>query len=146
MSGEKPRVFSDKPPSDDFMDAVRSGGSIVTDCEACGRVFFEDDESAGDWEDGELEKLRQNAKTNPDKYFAMDRVETADIDGKHIVVNCPCNYLTRLEQWIWSHRRIIATYISKRAQAAAERALEDEAESHFLEENVNLLDGYEKGI
>ena len=59
------------PPSEDFITAVTGGGSIVTDCDLCGRTCFEDSEYAGDWEEGELERLRENADKQPDKYVAL---------------------------------------------------------------------------
>jgi hypothetical protein len=133
-------VFSYEPASDDFMDAVRRGGGIVRECEACGRTCFEDDEHAGDWENGELERLRDNALKEPDRYVAMSRVESGYLGGKEVVVNCPCNFLKKYEDFIWGHRHIIATYIAKRAKEKAEAALEDEAQAEFLQENVSLVD------
>jgi len=126
------------PPSDDFMDAVTSGGSIVADCELCGRTVFEDDERAGDWELGELERLRENADKEPDKYvgFTDRSVGTGHIDGKQVVTNCLCNGLRRFENFIWSHRHIIADYVAKRARRIAESACHDEGQAEFLKENV----------
>lgn len=133
-------IFSTEPPSDDFMDAVRDGGGIRRTCEACGRECFEDDESAGDWETGELEGLRKRAEERPNECVAMDRVEAGSIGGKDIVVNCPCNFLRKYEDFIWSHRHIAAKYIAKRAKQRAEAACEDEAEAEFMAENVEQMD------
>jgi hypothetical protein len=121
------------------MDSVRTGSGLVRDCEACGRTCFDDDEYAGDWEKNELETLRDNALKEPDRYIAMCRVESGCLGGKEVVVNCPCNYLKKYEDFIWSHRRIIARYVAKRAKDRAEVAFEDEAQAEFLQENVNLM-------
>lgn len=124
-------------PSDAFMDAVRDGSTLVSDCELCGRVCFEDNELAGDWDVGELEKLRQGVKEQPDKYIPMDRVEVGDIGDKHVVVNCPCGKLSEYEKFIWSHRHLIARYISARAKARAESAVADEQEAEELQDDVD---------
>lgn len=135
----KPKIFDSTPPSDEFMDAVRYGSGIVRECEACGRICFEDDESAGSWEEGELERLRENAVKDPDKYLAMDRVESGRMNGKEVVVNCPCNFLKKYEDFIWAYRHVIAKYIAVRAKQQAEEAYHDEAEAEFLEENVEQI-------
>jgi len=129
-----------KEPSDEFMDAVRSGSSIRRVCSLCGRTCFEDDPTAGDWEKDELEELRENAEKYPDKYVALPRVETGVIDGKDVVVNCPCNNLRKYEDWIWAHRHIIARYIAKIAQHKAEEAYSDEAEAEALHEGVTSFE------
>ena len=135
----KPKIFDSMPPSDEFMDAVREGGGIRRQCEACGRECFEDDEGAGSWEEGELENLRKKAEKNPDQYVAMARVESGTMNGKEVVVNCPCNFLKKYEDFIWAHRHVIAKYIAVRAKQRAEKAYHDEAEAEFLEENAEFL-------
>jgi len=131
-----------KPPSEDFVAVVATGGGIVADCELCGRTLFEDDELAGDWEDGELERLRERAEKDPDKCigFADQSVSTGYIGGKYVVTNCPCNGLRHYEDFIWSHRRLIADYIERRAKRIAEAAYDDEARAEFLKENVEDRD------
>jgi hypothetical protein len=124
-------------PSDDFMDAVRDGSTLVSTCELCGRECFEDNEHAGDWEPSELETLRKGAKEQPDKYIPMGRVEIGNIAGKHVVVNCPCGKLKSYEDFFWSHRHMIARYISARAKARAEEAVSDEQEAEELQDDVD---------
>jgi hypothetical protein len=84
--------------------------------------------------------LREKAKENPNQYVAMNRPEIGRMGGKDIVVNCPCNYLKKYEDFIWGHRGVIARYISKRAKQQAEAAYEDEAQAEFLKENVERMD------
>ena len=125
-------------PSDDFQDAVTGGGSIVADCGLCGRTVFEDDRHAGDWEEGELEGLRDKTEKEPDKYvgFGARSVGTGYINNIQVVTNCPCNGLRPYENFIWNHRRIISDYIAKRTKRIAEAAYDDEAQAEFLQENV----------
>lgn len=128
------------PPSDIFVDAVTDSSGIVSTCELCGRTLFEDDERAGGWEDGELERLRQRAKEEPDKVIPMDTVRTGQIGGKHVVTNCPCHGLRGYEDFIWVHRHIISQYISVKTEQIAQAAYDDEAEAEFLKDNVARQD------
>lgn len=115
--------------SDDFIEAFRSGtGSIRGTCEWCGREFFEDNRHAGDWDEGELEKLRERAAID-DKIVAMDTVSFGHIDGKQFVMGCPClaSNIGKYEGFVWNHRKQIAEYIQKRVKTLVEQVLRDEA-------------------
>lgn len=138
---EKSKKKEWAPPSEEFVDTVTGGGGIVADCDFCGRTLFEDFERAGDWEEGELEGLREKAEKEPDKYVGFDhQVRTGYIDGKQVVTNCPCHGLTQYESFIWQHRQIISEYITKKAQKIASAAYKDEAEAEFLKENIEQED------
>jgi hypothetical protein len=126
--------------SKEFRDAVRVGSTIRATCGLCGRECFEDSKTAGTWEEGELEELRQKAHDYPDKFIAMEYVETGVIDGKEVVVNCPCNMLHHSEEWIWKHRHIIARYLAAITKKKAEEAYTEEAEAEELETSVALVD------
>lgn len=126
---------SNDQPSEAFEEAVSTGGGIVATCEHCKRVHFEDDERAGDFEEGELERLRAEAKADPDKTIANGGVRTGEIDGCTVVIGCPCNALRKYEDWIWNHRRLIATYLPKRAKD--EKAVADLA--YALMEDLEKL-------
>ena len=126
-------------PSEEFIEAFRAGiGSIRAECEFCGRECFEDDEHAGDWEDGELEKLRERAQSQPDKCVAMDTVSLGMLDGKRFVMGCPClaDKIRPYENFIWSHRRQIAEYVHKRVKIVVESAIEDEVAAEHLNDNL----------
>jgi hypothetical protein len=118
--------FSKIPPSLEFIEALSGGGHMVADCELCGRVCFEDSEIAGDWEEGELEKLREGVRTEPDKYIPMDSVHSVEIGGKTGIVGCTCNGLRQYEDFIWGYRRVIMKFISAKIKTIVEEALEDE--------------------
>jgi hypothetical protein len=69
--------------------------------------------SFGDYEEGELEGLRAKAKENPDLYMEMgdEFTSTGDIAGSVYAVDCRCNGLRKYEDFIWSHRHMILTYL-----------------------------------
>lgn len=114
-------------PSEMMEDAFRDGvGTSDATCELCGRHVFGGDGTLG-YEDGELESLRKKAEKEPDKYHEVscDGVSLGTIDGKQIVLGCPCNLLRRYEDWIWNHRCKIVKYIKARTLARLNNAKEE---------------------
>ena len=105
-------------PSPEFEMAVGHAGTASILCELCGRTNF----CEGDWqhfEEGELEKLRQNAEEKPDEYFEhvdCDSISWGTIDGKQAVIGCPCNKLYLYEKLLWNSRYIIADYFGAVAE------------------------------
>jgi hypothetical protein len=118
--------FSDKPPSDVFLNSVAFDNGFLQKCDFCGRTFFEDDEKAGDWEPGELEGLRQKAIADPDRYRGVARVRRMTFGAQVAVVGCPCNALQKAEDLFWKNRKSIMAYISARVKDIVENALEEE--------------------
>lgn len=130
-----------------FEEAFVHSGSIVIDCDLCGRTHFEDDERAGDWSPGELAKLRKNQNANPDMFIGHGHSPRwGSINGKNAVVDCPCGKLKEWENFIWGHRHLIAKYVANRAKATAEDAYDDEAEAEFLKDNVAREDREHKFV
>jgi hypothetical protein len=107
-----------EPPSDMFREAVEDTGTCcATECEFCGRTHFVSSHGHGDYEEGELEKLKEQAAKDPDRYIEeseYDAIGEGYIDGKQAVVHCPCNALRRYEDFIWGHRTIICEYLAAR--------------------------------
>ena len=124
-------VFS--PLREIFDDIIEDTQTAVATCELCGRVCFENKVLQNS---NHLEKLKKDAEETPDKVVPMDVVRTGMIDGKTVVVNCPCNGLRKYENFIWSHRHMISSYIHARTERIASAAYDDEAEAEFLAENV----------
>jgi hypothetical protein len=116
------------PASDAFKDAVSSGGSCtVAECDFCGRVHFTSAEGGGDYGEGELAELQAQAAREPDKYIEeglYNTIATGDMAGHHVVIECPCNGLSRYEDFIWSHRELIMDYLTKRAKEEYDEAKE----------------------
>ena len=113
-----PKITGDTPPSEQFELAFRGSGSLVVNCEFCGRVHFADSVYAGDWESEELENLRKDATENPDQYIGWeyDSVTWGYLNGQQYVHGCPCNEARRYEEFIWSHRFGIAEYLKLRSE------------------------------
>ena len=106
----KPKIFYDQPPSKEFLSALVSTGSCVETCDFCDRTFFFP-EGHYDWDEGELERLKKNAKRNPDKYIEVGGwISSGHIDGKCFVEGCPCNAVVRYESWLWSTRYLIQSF------------------------------------
>ena len=135
-----------KPPSKEFVDAIRHAGSLVITCEFCDRTYF-CTWGNGDYEEGELEELREQAKKEPDKYIEVTDDDAASwgyIDGRQFVVGCPCNSARKYEDWILSHRYGIAAYFKNRAQRL-KRDLEQEVGiSEAVYELSESIDEFEK--
>lgn len=101
--------------SGQFDEAFACGmGSIHMEC-TCGRDHFEDDERAGDWEDGELERLRKEANKPNSKTIAhQGSVSAIHIAGGARVRDCPCGWLHAFENLLWEQREEILTYLELR--------------------------------
>lgn len=129
-----------KEPSQEFKNAVRTGSSIRAICGLCNRTYFQDDPTE-DWEPGELQSLRESARTNPNNYIAVtESVHVGDIEGKEVVINCACGGLRKYEDWIWKHRNIIAGYVAAFAKKKAEEAFLDETQAEALQEGIHEAD------
>ena len=123
MAKENPR-----PPSSEFMDVLINSGSPVRDCDFCERTHFVDPQPGIDWEEGEYEDLMEKHHENPDKYIhhgnATD-VHWGTLNGQQYVDGCPCNSARAYEDFIWSHRHLIAGYIQKRVETERKAMQED---------------------
>jgi hypothetical protein len=114
-------------PSELFESVIRNAGSLVADCELCGRTHFATLEE-NTFDEGELAELRSKAKQHPDKYIEdphYDSIAWGHIGGKQAVIGCPCNKLRELEDLIWSSRNLILEYLDRRTKARLEAAKED---------------------
>jgi hypothetical protein len=103
-------VFSEIEPSEEIKDAVCNGASPIIDCEFCGRTLF--DETGENMEEGELDDLLKKHQESPKKYIPFPfQVHWGLVSGKQIVVNCPCNKLTELEELFSDNIYVIRKYL-----------------------------------
>lgn len=118
-----------KKPSAEFERAVLHAGTAVINCELCGRVNF-CETNDHDYDEGELERYRVEAKKYPNKYFEhnMDSISWGIIDNKQAVIGCPCNKLSLYEDLFWKSRYIIADYFKMRTQGELKEAKKEEAQ------------------
>lgn len=109
--------------SEEFEKVFDSHSSgCIHECQ-CGRVFFDVYNDDWDWEEGELEKLEDLAKKEPDKYISVAHsVGYMRIDGKNFVYDCPCNQIVKYEQFLLNHEEDIAQFLNLRAAKLRELA------------------------
>lgn len=102
-------------PSEEFSRAVCNGGTPVHDCGFCGRTNF--DLNGEFMDEGELDRILENQKAYPDKYFGQDNgINIGNLGGKTYVWGCPCNKAWPYENFIWENRHTILTYLKARTE------------------------------
>lgn len=112
-----------KEISNEFYHAFCRSGSLVIDCEYCGRTYFG---TGGDYEGGELERLESKAAKDPDKYRQVhDFTNWFTFNGKQCVVGCVCESDVKIEALLWANRLRIAEFLTKRSAAELKAATED---------------------
>jgi hypothetical protein len=124
---EPPTPRQDHELEDDLWTAGASGGGIVRSCERHGGTWFNGEDHGG-YEEGELEELREKAKTHPDKYHELDRdAHDTTVLGKEYIWTCAgCrDEFYRLQEFLWRHRHTIATYLNARLKREAKEAAQD---------------------
>jgi hypothetical protein len=109
--------------SDTFFDTLSHDGSVCRECQ-CGRTHFAA-YAEECFEPGELEKLRENAHQQPDKFLEYDGsiVTAAFLNGKEYVYQCPCEGLAPYESFVWRNRNEIVDYITARHASEMEAVL-----------------------
>lgn len=102
-----------------FQSALVNTDSNVATCDFCGTTYFGTWSGGRDYEEGELEELREFARDPKKKYVEWgdcDSVSQGTLDGQQFVYACPCNASLPYERFIWNHRYVIAAYLKKRAE------------------------------
>ena len=129
----------ERPPTPAFQRAFIFSGSMRVQCDFCGRTHFANNENAGDWEPGELEKLRDEEERDPGLVMGWDcdSIGRGVIDGREFAEGCPCRSIWPFERWIWHHRNEIANYIAARVTLEARRT---KSEAQELVMAKNLMD------
>lgn len=93
--------------------------AFLTDCLGirrscvCGKEWFVDDEHAGDWEDGELEHLRELEKQG--KTFSLDSyIEIIEFEGCEYVASCNCWHEKAIQfmSFLDAHKNCIEKYFA----------------------------------
>lgn len=119
----------DKPPSEEFANAVCSTSTLVLTCEYCNRTYFS---NHGSYDPGELEELRANATSDPHNYIESDYdyIDFGYMDGKQFVWGCACNGVRGFEDWLWSHRYVVERFFKRKAERIQRDA---ESDAHIAE-------------
>jgi len=114
------------------------GGTLCSVCcEACERIYFVTSPGHGDYEEGELERLLEFSRQNPEKYIEVpdfDSVSTITLptSGKHVVVGCLCDPTRDLSVFIESNAEALTRYLkdywrARRSEAATKEQKSFEA-------------------
>jgi len=140
-----------KAPTELFLDACREAepghGSYQMDCNWCGREHLCvnvdwgwsecDEEDEKNW----AEHCEFRYKESPDKvilHYDSDAVSGRIINGINFVLCCPCNGLSKYEEFIWYHRDVIRTYLKKR--------IDQETEFANQQKTMNKLAGIDNKV
>ena len=110
--------------SDAFWDSFCGVGSLVQKC-VCGRTHFSGLDRAGDWEEGEREKLLKLVEEKPDRYFVdyqNDSMCWIDFGAGPVVWGCPCHTAAKYEWFVKSFDREILQYLRARQRDLAKVA------------------------
>lgn len=130
-------------PSEEFWDAITNTGTNYAECGFCHRIHFIVSEKGFDWKEGELEELLEKSKKNPEKYipdYEHDSISLGDLDGRQAVYNCPCNSVSRYEQFISEHKHIISEYFSLKAEKQKQIVEENSKLAQKIRDSVNKLE------
>ena len=93
--------------SEEFTSAFMGGGSFISQECMCGRVHFcSPENSQGDFEDGEYERLKELSIKEPKKYIESNYgcIDYFDMGNNVIVWGCECGNDIWYENTIWSDR------------------------------------------
>lgn len=122
-------VLQEYTDQQSWFDYAFSGGATCcqTTCEACGRTYFVTSDGHGDYDEGELDGLRDLASADPTKCIEVpdfSSVPTAyhPATGKFIVVGCICDPAKKFCDWVESHAENLATYLEYYFRAKHQRA------------------------
>jgi len=92
------------------------GACCQVDCQACGRTYFVTSEGHGDYEEGELEGLLENAKQSPDTFIEVPDYSYVStmvhpMTNEEVVVGCLCDPTAGLSEMFESHAEEITKYL-----------------------------------
>lgn len=122
---------------DEFWHSGNCSGGIVRDCKH-GITFFEDSPRAGDWDEGELENLIEQAKKDPEHYVALGQsAHFTYLFGMEWCWDCEkcLEEALKYQTFIWGYRYSIASFLNQRlANVATEAVGEKEQLSVVLPE------------
>lgn len=124
--------------SDHFWDSFAHAGTIAVTC-ICGRLNFVDNDGA-DYEDGELEGYREQARKNPDRYVAdhvNDYISVMELPAGTVAWGCPCNIAARHEFFIREWRPQILAYYKKLMNDVNYKAKRFHAQMEAVSEDSN---------
>lgn len=119
-----PQYKKDKnEPSEMFVRSLSEGGSgdCELECGWCGRLHLCPDNEYVERDEEDRKSFKEYCeseyKRNPDGtvlHYGYDSVSAKYLNDILFVSDCPCNGLTRFENFIWNNKDTIRTYLKCR--------------------------------
>jgi len=128
--------------SEKFKEAFLGGGSYTQQECMCGRVHFcSPENSIGDFEDGEYDRLKQLQNKYPKKYIESndDCISYLEMNGNPVIWDCPCGNDVWYENLVWDSRNSIMNYLKIRLG-------EMERQTWELSSNVKEITDFDNGV
>jgi len=129
-----------KKPSEEFETAITHAGSIMINCQLCGRTHLGNDETAIEQSLGtkEYKSLQKEIKENPKGYILREEemVPWGMIGGKQAVIGCPCNKLSLYENLFWNSRYIIEDYFLSRTEKELSEAKDNKSLAEKVKKSI----------
>lgn len=127
-----------------FYLSFSRGGTCCSDtCEACGRTYFITSQGHGDYNEGELESLREKAAAEPDKYIEVpdfSSVSSAQLGSQRVIVGCLCDPTKRYSDWIENHAEELARYLTLYWQSKRDEAMREATKANGQLSQIEALD------
>ncbi len=106
-------------------------------CDNCGRTYFVTSPGHGDYEDGELGKLRSRAAKEPERFIEVPDYSSVSFvhwAGKQLVIGCVCDPTKPTSDWIERYAEELTEYLraywqAKQVKARALKRKADECEA-----------------
>lgn len=122
--------------SDEFRNSFSGGGSMVSQECMCGRVHFCNPENShGDYNEGEYERLKQLSVEQPKKYIETewDCISYFDFGNTTIVWGCPCRNDVWVETTLWGSRNSIMEYFRNKLDVLEKKYWELAGDVHSVD-------------
>lgn len=139
-----PKVTYPESPSKMFMHALRSAcmgsGTNELECQ-CGRVHLCPDSEYAENPEIYKEYCESELAARPEStilHYGYDEIRGYHFAGSVFVEDCPCNTLTKYENFIWGERDLIRRFLKDR--------IDDEFRIANEEKTLNKLAGIDDNI
>lgn len=109
-------MLQDYTPQQSRIDAAFHSFATCTSirCERCQRLYFVTSPGHGDYEDGQLERLREFAKQKPNMFIEVSDyscVSAMCVDGKQVVIGCLCDPTQKYSDFIEQYAEELTEYL-----------------------------------
>lgn len=131
-------IYSDTEPGDEIVKVFGDQATVDISCEMCGRYHYSDDWDC-DNESIDPEEQEKEWALNPDKnvhHSGCNTIHYGHHQGKQVVIGCPCNYLTTIEEQWWEDRKKFLRFIEEKYRNRGLQIRKEEDQLHLTLEEV----------